>query len=98
MGFLIKYVIPKVKAYWEDVAYVALNYDIPDVEAIKKKHHDVKECCRELFKDWLMTEHGVKPKTWFILLQQLREVEELPTVVEVIEEELRQLFDKSAHI
>ena len=90
MGHLVKFVIPKVKAYWEDIAYVALNYEISDVEAIKQNESDVKKCCQALFKDWLTTEHGVKPKTWSTLLTHLKEVEELSAVVEAIEDKLRQ--------
>lgn len=87
MGDLIKFVIPRIKAHWEDVAYVALGYDIQRVEAIKQKN-DVKGCCRELFKDWLTTEHGIKPKTWSTLLSQLREVEELTQATDKIKEEM----------
>ena len=93
MAFLFKFVIPKAKAYWEDIAYAVLEYDIPFVNAIKQKHqNDVKRCCQELFEDWLTTEHGIKPKTWSTLLSQFSEVEELTVVTEVIKEKLEQLL------
>ena len=93
MGCLVKFVIPNVMAYWEDIAYAVLKYDIQTVNAIKRKHqNDVKSCCQGLFEDWLTTGHGVKPKTWSTLLIQLSEVKELTMVTEVIKEKLEQLL------
>lgn len=92
MGCLITFVIPHVKAHWEDIAYAALDYDIPFVKATRQKYkNDVKGCCQELFEDWLTKEHGIKPKTWSKLLSQLRKVEELTGVIEEIEEKLDSL-------
>ena len=93
MRCLIKFVIPNVKAHWEDVAYVVLEYDdVSVVKAIERNHqNDVKRCCQELFEDWLTTERGVKPKTWSTLLRQLREVEELTVTIETIKEKLKVL-------
>ena len=69
-----------------------MKYDIAIVDAIGQKHqNDGKKCCQELFKDWLMTEHGIKPKTWSKLLSQLRKVEELTASIELIEEKLVEL-------
>ena len=31
-------VVPLIMAYWEDVAYNSLHYDIPTVEGIDVKH------------------------------------------------------------
>ena len=91
MGCISEFVIPKIKAYWEDIAYTALKYDIASVNVIRQNHqNDVKKCCRELFENWLTTENGVKPKTWSKLLSQLRKVEELTASIEVIEEKLVQ--------
>ena len=41
-----------------------------------------------MFKIWLTTPHGVKPKTWSTLLTQLKKVEELVVGTEVIEKKL----------
>ena len=51
------------------VAYI-LHYDTPaTIDSIKALHQkDPKNCCRELLKDWLETNHGVSPKNWFKLL------------------------------
>ncbi|XP_065892496.1 uncharacterized protein [Dysidea avara] len=84
MGDLITIVIPKIKAYWEDVAFV-LRFKIIDVDAIKAKHNDdPKKCCQQLFKDWLSTNKGVTPKTWPTLLAKLGKVEYLVAVIEEI--------------
>ena len=92
MRDIVKFVIPNVKASWKDIAYI-LKYDIQVVKAIGQNHqNDVKECCQELFEDWLTTEHGVKPKTWSTMLTHLKEVEELSSVVETIEGKFRQPF------
>ena len=89
MWQLNKIVVPQVMAHWEDVAYTSLHYDIPTVDGIIAKHKgDPKKCCQELFKDWLSTDRGVGPKTWKVLLKQLKEVSELTASVEKITEQL----------
>ena len=39
MKDIIKTVVPKIKAEWEDVAY-ALHFNIYEVDAIKEKPHE----------------------------------------------------------
>ena len=93
MKFLIKYVIPKVEAYWENIAYVVLKYDIPAVSSIRQKHqNNVRGCCQQLFENWLTTANGIKPKTWSVLLTHLKEVDELTIVTEMIKERLEQVL------
>ena len=83
-------VVPKVSAQWEDIAY-ALDYEIPTVDRINKKHNaDPTLCCKELFKDWLVTNNGVKPKIWKTLLDKLKELKQLNAVTEEITKELIQ--------
>ena len=85
---LIEFVMPKIQAEWEDVAY-SLYYEIYMVEAIKMKHReDPRKCCRELLQDWLTTENGRSPKTWSTLLDALRKVNELASVTREIEKVL----------
>ena len=89
MWQLNKFVVPQIKAHWEDVAYNSLHYDIPIVDGIKEKHkNDPKKCCQELLKDWLSTDRGVGPRTWETLLKQLKEVPELTASVENITKQL----------
>ena len=91
MGELNEIVIPKIQAEWEDVAY-ALVYDIPTVNNISQKcNEDPKKCCRELFKDWLSTDHGAGPKTWSTLLDKLKKVKELAAANNEIMDEFRKL-------
>ena len=84
MRHLISIVIPKIKAYWEEVAYV-LEFDFSDVGAIQmERNGDPKKCCLQLLKDWLYTNKGRKPKTWQTLLASLEELEDLTAIVEEI--------------
>ena len=88
---LNEFVIPKIQAEWEDIAF-ALCYKIHAVKAIKVKHReDPRKCCRELLQDWLTTENGRSPKTWSTLLSALRKVNELASVTCEIEKDLSKL-------
>ena len=88
MAALNRIVIPKIKAEWKDVAFALLD-DIPTVNGIKEKCHEIpKKCCQEIMEYWLSTKHGARPKTWSTLLDKIREVEELTAVTDEIEKEL----------
>ena len=84
MKDLVNIVIPQL-ADWETVAYT-LDYDIRTVETIKNQYQN--RHCQELFKDWLSTSHGVRPKTWFTLLNNIAENENFTSAVERILEKL----------
>ena len=76
---LTKIVISKIMNEWEYIAE-ALQYDLATIKAIKdKQHEDPKKCCREFFRDWLMTNNGAKagPKVWSTLLDALKQVNEI---------------------
>ena len=91
MHDLNRIVVAKVSAEWEDIAY-ALQYDIPAVEKINEKHGgNFIKCCKELFKNWLSTDNGAKPKIWETLLDKLKEIEELHKETEDIMETLHQM-------
>ena len=78
---LSKIVIPKIMNRWEYIAD-ALYYDLPVIETIKeKKRGDPKECCRELFRNWLITNNGADagPKVWSTLIDRLKQVDEIAT-------------------
>ena len=94
IGDLCEFVIPHIKVYWEDVAYIALRFDIPTVEGVQQKHKsDVKQCCEAIFKIWLTTDHGVEPKTWSTLVAQLKKIKELVSAVEKVEKLLKKTFN-----
>ena len=91
MHHLNRIVVPKVSAEWEDIAY-ALQYDIPTVEQISGKHNDNPiKCCKELFKNWLATDNGAKPKIWQTLLDRLKEVENLQSGTDDIIKKLSEI-------
>ena len=91
---ITKIVIPKIMIQWEYIAE-ALRYDLAIIEAIKvKEGRDPKKCCREFFKDWLMTNNGAKagPKVWSTLLDTLKEVDEIASdITEDIITKVKQL-------
>ena len=85
--------VPKVAAHWENIAY-ALDYEISAVDQISSKHNEnPTKCCRELFKDWLVTSNGVKPKIWQTLLDKLKELQDLDAVTE---ETIKELIQKDS--
>ena len=88
---LITIVIPKIQAEWEIVAYF-LRYDVAAVEAFKKDGHDSQQSCIKLFKDWLSSSRGVRPKTWLKLLERIKAIDSLKAASEEIETELQSLF------
>ena len=78
---------------WEYIAE-ALRYDLVTIQAIKdKEREDPRKCCREFFKDWLMTNNGAKagPKVWSTLLDALKRVEIAADITEDIIAEVKQL-------
>ena len=87
----LRIVVSKVSAYWEDVAF-GLRYEISTVEYIKNTYNgDCKKCCKHLFKDWLTTNNGCKPKTWQTLLNTLEELDDLESVTEEIKARIAHL-------
>lgn len=89
MSKLNKIVVSKTKAYWKDVAYNSLDYDLYAVQAIDEQYRgNPHQCCQALFEKWLSTSRVGESKTWEALLRQLREVDELAAAVEEISEEL----------
>ena len=92
MGILNMIVVPRINAEWEDVAF-ALHYEIHTVKSIRNKHNnDPIKCCKELFKDWLTSNNGTRPKIWFTLLDKLNKVGDLAAAREVIMKELFEMY------
>jgi len=87
MEHLVEFVIPQITGYWEDIAYI-LGYGYADIQRFKEQQfHDAKKCCRELIINWLSTKNG--PKTWSMLLTNLRRLDDLTAVAENIEQKLQ---------
>ena len=94
MHDLTKIVIPKIMNEWEYIAE-AFRYDLNTIKAItERKGNNPRQCCRELFKDWLMTNNGDKvgEKAWSTLLRVLKDVDEIPVdIIEDISLKVKQL-------
>jgi len=94
MKLLHKIVIPKFSEQWRDVA-TYLEYDIPTTEAIKKNcAENDRDCCVELLRDWLSTDHGTAPKVWHTLMENLKENPNFRPMVAEVEKELKELASK----
>ena len=91
---LSRIVISKIMNEWEYVAE-AFRYDLATINAIKGRGgRDAKQCCREFFKDWLTTDHGIRvgPKVWSTLLDVLSKVDEISAeITEEIATQIKQL-------
>ena len=87
MHELIEIVIPKIMDKWERLAY-CMRYKPGEVKAFKKDTNDLKECCMELFSNWLTTDHGPTPKTYQTLLNHIENVKDLAAASEAIKKEL----------
>ena len=84
-------VVPRINAHWDDVAY-ALHYKTYTVSSISRKHNDdPTKCCKELLKDWIITDNGDGPKIWSTLLRRLKNVVDLLAVRDEIIKELENL-------
>ena len=90
MWDIMKIVLPQIKSEWKYVA-TSLRYPPADVKAFEKDSHDVKECCYNLFTDWLSTNRGVTPKTWGRLIERIEDVDNLQDAVKKIKEEVAKL-------
>ena len=90
---LIEYVAPKMMAEWESLAF-CMRYTTTEVAAFKKDTKDLKECCRNLFDNWLTTSHGPKPKTYQTLLKHIKKIDNLKAASEAIEKRLIEGKDK----
>ena len=88
MKDLHQLVIPSVAAEWKIVAY-HLEFKLPMIKIIEEQYrNDPVKCCSELFRQWLSSDCGVRPRTWSTLIKTLREIKQLSTVTEEIEGKL----------
>ena len=90
MAMLVNIVVPKIAHMWHRVAW-QLDLDTARVSIIKKKcHDDPEEGCEEMFRYWLDSDDGIKPKQWGTLLEALKSITKLAAASEAIENELSQ--------
>ena len=85
---LVNIVAPEVIANWETLAF-CMRYTSAEVAGFEKDAgKDSKQCCVKLFRDWVTTDHGPKPKTYQTLLSHIKEINDLTNAYEKIKKEL----------
>ena len=88
MRWMHKLVIPQVSYCWKIIADF-LEYPIEKKKEIEERQcGDPSKCCAELIEDWLSSDQGVTPKTWYKLVSVLKETKTLSSVVRSIEQSL----------
>lgn len=91
MRYLNQFNIPKIATYWKKVAD-SLEFEIQTIEEIEKNfHRDLQECCDEMMRRWLSTEVGLKPKLWSTLIKAIKEVSQLTSISETIENDVKKI-------
>ena len=90
MWAIIKIVFPKIKAKWKYVAYF-MKYEPHEIDAFESGANDLDGSCLKLFADWLTTDHGITPKTWYTLIEQIKSMDGLQNAAENIEKEVKKL-------
>ena len=89
MKLLHSIVIPKISSEWRKVADF-LDLELSLIKIIQERfNNDPTKCCEEMLREWLMSDNGLQPKTWFTLIKTLKEFKQLPMVSEEIEQELK---------
>lgn len=88
MRLLHEIVIPRIASNWSMVADY-LHYDMEHKQLIKETHpNDPLKCCVRLLEDWLCSDRGVSPKSWFRLIEVLKKIEDLTAATEKIVQDL----------
>ena len=86
---LTEIVIPKIMTEWETLAY-CMRYEPSDVIGFRADSRDLKQSCKELFINWITTDHGPKPKTYQTLLNYIKKIKNLAASLDAIKEKLLQ--------
>ncbi|XP_065908551.1 uncharacterized protein [Dysidea avara] len=91
MKYLNKFVIDRVAPDWKKVAD-SLEFDIQTIRLIEKKcANNPLDCCDELFRDWLSSDHGLKPKNWETLITALKDIQKLQATTADIEKDIKNI-------
>ena len=89
MKLLHKIVIPKISSYWKKVAdFLEINFSMIDLIQERFKGEPTV-CCEEILREWLRSDQGAQPTTWFTLITSLKETTQLTAISEEIEQELK---------
>ena len=92
MWDIIKIIFPKIKAKWKYVAY-SMKYAPNEVRTFENDSKDCEGSCMNLFTDWLTSNNGVTPKTWYTLIEKIKAVDGLQHAAKDIEEEVKKLHN-----
>lgn len=66
-------IMESVAPQWKQMA-VALGFSVARIKSIEKgEHYQPDDASFEIFSCWLEGEHGLKPPTWEVLIQCLRQ-------------------------
>ena len=88
MKWMHKLIIPHICSQWIKVAYY-LDYPITKKNEIEESQcSDPYKCCEKLMEDWLASDRGVAPKTWYKLILVLKEIPDLSNATCFIERSL----------
>ena len=91
MKYLNKFVIDRVAPDWKKVAD-SLEFDIQTIRLIEKKcANNPLDCCDELFRDWLSSDHGLKPKNWETLIIALKDIRKFTATAADIENDIKSI-------
>ena len=93
MKHLHELVIPKIYAHWKEVA-VCLCYSQETIEIMDKNSTSEypMQCCEDMLRDWLCSDDSVNPHSWETLINTLKQIQQLTTLAEQIEENVEELI------
>ena len=79
-------IIASIAAKWEILA-IRFGFSEVMIKTIKKKaFYQPDDACCKMLTRWLNGEEGLKPSTWYNLIQCLEETEEFPSLTRDIKE------------
>ena len=79
-------IIKSIAAEWEALA-IRLGFGGRMISTIRKgAFYQPDDACCKMFIRWLNGEEGLKPPTWYSLIQCLDETEEFPSLIRDIKE------------
>ena len=66
-------IVETVAPYWKKMA-IALGFSVARIKSIEKgEHYQPDDASFEIFSCWLEGEHDLKPPTWDVLIQCLKQ-------------------------
>ena len=93
MKNLHELVIPKIFTEWKEVAR-SLCYSQEAIEKMDKDSLKVypMQCCEDLFRDWLCSDDSMSPRSWKVLINSLKQVQQLMKSAKQIEKDVQSII------